>query len=434
MSLLKKLKGLLFPAEAEPGQLPPWIDRLKPATYTSVTGLVIPFEYIDLSSYFTKKTAVFGNVNAPGVYVQDNGVGGFRFPMACIFSGANHDVQSATFLKSLLETGEGTLSHPVFGPLVVVPVGEIEHVSALVSAANQTTIMVEFFETTGLQIGSNPPFDSLLEAFEAAAAASFDEKLNVSDVADKKKFADGFVKKINGIENTLNAISTQLSRASDGMNDIADSITRTIDVTIGQPLALARQTQLLIGQPARIAAATRARLRGYANMARDIFGLNPTPTGYDYSAENAFHGDSLIASSAVSNAAVSSFNNDFVLKAEFLNAATELGALLDEFSTWNDDSYTNIGTGTPETQDTGDGWTELQEYVSAVQAELVTRALTATTEIRITLDRDRGNQELCFELYGTAKPDQLDFFASTNDFSGDEIFVIKEGREIVYYV
>jgi len=434
MGLLDKLKGLLFPTPQEPGELPPWIDRLQEAKYTSLSGIEVPFDYIDLQSFFSKKTAVFQNVNAPGAYIQDNGTGGFQFPMGCVFSGPNHDTEASTLLKALLETGEGTLIHPIFGSIVVIPVGRIEHVSALASAANMTTIMVEFFETTGLQLGALPPFDSLLDDFSAAAAADFAEKLNVDDVADSANFVERFTRRINQISNTLTNISSGLTDATESMKDVSDSLTRTMDVLIGQPLALARQTQLLIGEPARLAEATRARLEAYGNLARNIFGLNTVPTGYDFSAENGFHGDSLIASSSVAGAAESAFNNDFYTVSEFIAAAVELNALLDEFSTWSDNAYTAIGDFNTETQDTGDGWIQLQEYVSSVVSTLITGALTATNEVKITLDRERGTQELCYELYGTSKPDQLDIFASSNNFGGDEYFTLQEGREIVYFV
>ena len=55
MGLLTKLKGLLFPADAEPGQPPPWIDRLHEDNYTSLSGATIPIDYIDIQSFITKK-------------------------------------------------------------------------------------------------------------------------------------------------------------------------------------------------------------------------------------------------------------------------------------------------------------------------------------------------------------------------------------------
>jgi hypothetical protein len=434
MSLLNKLKALVFPEPASPGDPPSWVDRLQDARFVSLSGIEIPFQYVDLSTFFVKKTAVFENVNADGVYVQDNGVGGVRFPMVCYFEGDRHDIEARAFMKAILERGEGTLYHPIFGAVVVIPVGEIENVSALVSAANQTTITVEFFETTGLQIGDLPPFDSLLDAFETDAAVEFGDKLNVTDVADEQNFINRFNRRINQVSDTLSSISSALSTQQGNIDDIGDSITRSIDVLVGQPLALARQTQLLIASPANIAAAATDKLKAYANLAREIFGLLPTPTGYDFSAENGFHGDSLIAGGCVAYHAVAANDNDFTTSNEFIAAASGIGALLEEFSTWSDDAYTAIGEDTPETADTGDGWLQLQELGTAVISNLVTQSLSALRPIRITLDRERGTQELCYELYRTSKPAQLDFFASTNDFSGDEYFTLQEGREIVYFV
>jgi len=433
MSLISKLKEKLFPADAEPGAPPSWIGRLQEAKYVSLSGVSVPFQYLDLSAIFPKKTAVFESVNADGVYVQDNGVGGARFPMLCYFSGDSHDIEAATMIKALLERGEGTLYHPIFGKVNVVPFGDIEYVSALATAANQTSFSVEFIETTGLVAGDVQALDSLLDAFQSAAAAEFAAKLNVDDVADKATFKAKFERAINKVSKTLGAVQGLTEEAQSGLSDISDSINRTIDVLIGQPLTLARQTQMLILEPARIARATRARLEAYANMARDIFGISSRSNGYDYDGENEFHGNSLIASGCVAGAAVSSLNNDFQYSSEFSQAITELGEILDEFSTWSDDTYTDMTDGTPERQDTGGAWLDLSALVRDIAAQLIVQSFDATKGIRITLDRDRGMMELCFELYGTASHDQLEQFIRQNALGGDEHFLIKQGREIVYY-
>jgi hypothetical protein len=433
VSLIKKLKEALFPADPEPGAPPSWIDRLQAAKYVSLSGVTVPFDYVDLTVLFGKKTAIFENVNADGVYVQDNGVSGARFPMLCYFSGDAHDVQAATMLKALLERGEGTLYHPIFGRVVVVPTGEIEYTSALVSAANQTSFMVEFAETTGLLAGDVVAFDSLMEAFQSAAAADFADKLNVADVADEVSFKEKFTRGITKVSKGIGAVQGLTESAQNSLADMSDSINRTIDVLVGQPLTLARQTQMLILEPGRIARATRARLEAYIGLAEDIFGLKAAPTGYDYSGENGFHGDNLLASSIVAGSALTAAEGDFDHAADYFHAAQSLTDLLDDYSTWKDDAYTTIGQGTPETADTGDGWLDLLAVVQAAVAELVRQSFDADTAVKITLDRDRGMQELVFELYGTASHDMIEKFAKDNALGGDEYFILQKGREVVYY-
>lgn len=434
MSLIKKLKDALFPPDPEPGAPPSWIERLQEAKYVSLSGVSVPFEYADLSATFVKKTAIFENVNADGVYVQDNGLSGSRFPMLCYFSGDAHDVKAATMLKALLERGEGTLYHPIFGKINVVPTGEIEYTSSLVSAANQTSFMVEFYETTGLVIGDVASFDSLAEAFQAAAAADFSDKLNVDDVADKATFKEKFTRGINKISKGIGSVQGITTKAQNALSDASDSINRTIDVLVGQPLALARQTQMLILEPARIVEATKARLEAYLNLAADIFGIKTEPNGYDYDAENGFHGNNLMASSLVAGTAEISVNGSFDHAADYFRAAESLGSLLDDYTEWKDNAYGAMSPDTAETTDTGDGWIDLLALVQAAVSDLIRKSFDAETMIRLTLDRDRGMQELVFELYGSASNDVIERFAKDNAIGGDEYFILKKGREVVYYV
>jgi prophage DNA circulation protein len=428
MGLLDKFKNILL-GDEDP-ERPAWIERLQPASYVSQSGQKVDFDYGDLNATFNKKIAVFENSNSDGVYVQNNGVGGHSFPMACFFSGGNHDKQASAFIKALLETGPGTLYHPIFGYTSVMPGGQIQYVSELVSRANQTTILVEFLETTGLQIGGQAGFQQIVDSFNDASSASFADKINTTDIVDEENFKTKFVNAVGITKRSLKAVSGTVTGVQNDIDDIGDSIIGGIDLLVGTPLTIARQTQILIDTPARIKGEIKAVLAGYRDMAQSIFGTEPDPSGYDFEAENNFYIDKLFVSSMVSSSATSSLQNEYTTKTEFVNNAKELVDLLKDYVDWSDDGYTIIDPNL----DDGDGYSELLAVINSSIGTLLDSSFNAKTEFTIILDSDRGMQELCFELYGSSKPDVLDLFASTNDFSGDEYFIIKEGREIVYYL
>jgi hypothetical protein len=350
--------------------------------------------------------------------------------MACFFSGGNHDKQAASFIKALLETGTGTLYHPIFGYTSVMPGGQIQYVSELVSRANQTTILVEFLETTGLQIGGVAAFQQIVDSFNEASSISFADKLNTTDIVDEENFKTKFVSAVGVVKRTLKAVSGTLTDAQNNIDDIGDSLIRGIDLLVGTPLTIARQTQILINTPATIRGNVKATLAAYRGMAQNIFGTEPEPSGYDFEAENNFYNDKMFVSAMVSSSATSSLQNDYTTKTEFVNNAKELVDLLKDYIDWSDDGYTIIDPNL----DDGDGYSELLAVINSSISSLLDSSFNAKTEFTIILSSDRGMQELCFELYGSSKPDVLDLFASTNDFGGDEYFIIKEGREIVYYL
>jgi hypothetical protein len=238
------------------------------------------------------------------------------------------------------------------------------------------------------------------------------------------------VSAVGVVKRTLKAVSGTLTDAQNNIDDIGDSLIRGIDLLVGTPLTIARQTQILINTPATIRGNVKATLAAYRGMAQNIFGTEPDPSGYDFEAENNFYNDKMFVSAMVSSSATSSLQNDYTTKTEFVNNAKELVDLLKDYIDWSDDGYTIIDPNL----DDGDGYSELLAVINSSISSLLDSSFNAKTEFTIILSSDRGMQELCFELYGSSKPDVLDLFASTNDFGGDEYFIIKEGREIVYYL
>lgn len=436
MSFLKdKLKGLLFPEPVAFGEPPPWVGRLQESKFVSLSGVDVPFVYLDLRALFPKKTAVFQSATGDGAYIQDNGLGGFRFPMMLMFTGGDHDVKANIAVQALLERGEGTLYHPIFGPITVIAGGEIEYVSNLVSEANQTSIIVEFFETTGLQIGNLPPFDSVLDFFEEASADSFAEKLDLTDPADEANFTDRVQKTVGNIKVALSNISTGISDAQANIDDTADSISRGIDTLVGDPLMLARQMQRLIASPARIGTNLRSKLDAYGNLARSIFGSgDPKPTGYDFQAQNGFQLNVMTAANCLSSAAQAAADNDLTTKQELIDSAALLLQLADEFSTWKDGGFKAITDDTIISADTGDGWGDLYDLIGMAASNLIAQSFASATEYKITTDYEAAAADWCFQFYKSVKNDVLWKFANSNNLGGDELLTIPYGRELVYYV
>ena len=417
---------------------PSWEGRLKQARYQSPSGIVVAFDYEDVEATFPKKTSAFESAAGDGTYIQDNGLSSARIPLTIIFHGDDYDERADTFLKALLEKGEGILTHPVYGEVDCVPFGDITRQDALKTAANQAIFSVEFYETTGLSLGQLGNFQQLFEVYEDLAAGSFADKLNTTDIANRETFKSKFQRTLKTVERGLTNATRIVEGASKRTEAVSESINRGLDLLVGQPLTLARQTQIMIGEPARIVGATRERLRAYRNLARDIFGLGTAaPDSFDFENSNGFQSDLLFAGSLVANSAITAELATFETKPQYLKAADELAQLADEMIQWQDDNFASLSqtdTVQEETTDTGAGWSELIDLLSLIIGNLVARSFDAKTEYRVELSRDRSMVDLCFELYGTADPAQLDIFQQQNELGGDEYFVIKRGRSIVWYL
>ena len=117
-----------------------WGDRLKEAAYTPNTGGRIVFLYEDVSDTFEKRTSGFNFPDVDGTYVQDLGNTGRKYPLTVIFTGPNNDLDGDAFLEALRVKGPGSLDHPVYGTVSVIPFGEIKRTNAVKTAANETKI------------------------------------------------------------------------------------------------------------------------------------------------------------------------------------------------------------------------------------------------------------------------------------------------------
>ncbi len=450
MGLLKNIKAALFPADADPDGPPAWTSRLKDAKYTSAKNVSFEYKYLDLSSFIPIKSSVFTSVDGDGAYVQHNGVGGMRFPMLMLITGADNDQGAKTALKALTEAGDGTLNHPVFGAVNVGITGEIEQINAFVTAANQTSFVVEFVETTGIQIDGLPPFASSLDAYLENAAQSFADTVSVADKAEEISLATKVTDSIGKVKVMTDRVSAGIEETQSAIDDTFDSINLAIDTLVKDPLMLARQVQYLVMTPAREVALIKDKLEAYKNLALDIFGANsnPKPNLYDSAPKNDYAVDSLISGALVAGMTQLSQNNDFEYQKDLIFAADSNAETSETYIAWADNGAESLsfttggGTVTVVTNNSGD-WSDLNNTVAIANKNLLQQVNknrstsergAVKTEIKVTTTRRRSMMAWCFEFYGSVKPGVLNRFRRENDLGGDELFYIETNRELVYYV
>jgi prophage DNA circulation protein len=408
-----------------------WQERLRAASLESPSGVVITFDYENVSKIVPKKTTAFEFPDFNGTFVQDLGHSGRRYPLRMFFSGDTHDIQAEELEAVLLEVGVSTLTHPVWGVVKVVPFGNIQYRNDLKTAANQTVVDVTFWESIESLFPTNQtdPASNVISAVKEhadAAADAFDNGINTDTEVEKIELKSEYTTLLNNVSSGLESIASVNAEIEKEFNAINDSINNSIDILIGQPLTLAFQTMLLIKAPARAVALISDRLAAYKNLADQIFSSSNPPA-----TENSFQTNDLYASTAVTGSILSVVNNQFITKVDALSAAEEIIVQMDAFTTWRDDNLTNLSI-----VDTGEMYQQLQEAVALVVGFLIEISFTLKQERRIILQSNHTMIDLIDDLYpdDAIIDDELDFFMQSNDFSGSEILELLRGREIVYYV
>ncbi len=417
-----------------------WNDRIREAAYTSPSGIRQPFIYENVTQVWDKKTEGFNFPDADGTFVQDNGRSGRRFPLRVIFSGGDHDTEAEAFDALLVERGTGTLDHPMYGTVLVVPFGAITRRDDLKTAANQTIFEVTFWETIDLvyPTAQTDPASAVLasvEEYNEAAAEELADGLSLDTAVERVTSKNQVLALVDTVKSGLQAVADITEEVQKEFDAIVDSITNGIDLLVGAPVALALQVTQMIQAPGRALASIKSKIDAYQNLiTRIVSGAPGSPTSPGDEGEpalaettNALRTADLYASSYVTGSIVSTVNNQFFSKTEALEAAQEVLAQLDAVVVWRDANFEAL-----EEIDTGGSYQKLQEAVALTAGFLVEISFTLKTERRIVLDRDRTMIDLVAQLYG-AVDSELDFFITSNDLSGSEILELPAGRRIVYY-
>lgn len=417
-----------------------WEDRLAEAAYTSPGGTRQTFSYVDVSRELDVNAAAFAFPGVDGVYVQDNGRSGHRYPLACIFSGPECDTEAEAFEGLLNERGMGLLEHPRYGRVDVVPFGSITRRDDLVTAANQVVVEVVFWATLGAVYPSSrisPKFE-VSEALAAALPALSGDFARTMDLSSEARRANEKLTVrdvLRNVQSALGAAAAATESVNREFRDLQSQINFGIDVLIGQPLLLARQILNLITAPSRALAGIASRLEGYRNLLDRMVATSRPSPGDTATLErirlrlsNEFHTADLGGAGAVVGSISSVLENTFSAKPGALEAAEAILAQTATLTAWRDGRYAELGQ-----VDTGEGYQALQQAAALAVGYLVEISFTLVPERAVVLDRPRALVELCAELYGEVSDARLDFLCTTNRLSGSEILELPRGRRVVYY-
>lgn len=416
-----------------------WLERIAEAAYTSPSGRRMRFGYLDVSREIDKRTAGFEFPGVDGVYVQDNGASGRRYPLQCIFAGPDCDALAARFESLLLERGAGRLEHPIYGRVDVVPFGTITRRDDLVSAANQTIVDVVFWSTLGAVYPSSRLSPKLevsesLRLAEPALAGEFDRTMDLSSEARRANQRLTVLDVLRNAQSALGDAAAATESVNREFREIQSQVNFGIDVLIGQPLVLAQQMLDLIMAPSRALSGIASRLDGYRNMLDRMIASSPVGgppldlARHAVRASNDFHTADLSAAGALLGSISSVLNNAFTAKPQALEAAEAIIAQADDTTAWREARFGETGQ-----LDTGEGYQALQETTALAVGYLVEISFSLVPERAIVLDRPRALVELCGEIYGSLADERLDFLITTNHLTGSEILEVPRGRRVVYY-
>lgn len=412
-----------------------WEDRLKDAAYTSPSGERITFLYEDVSRSFDKKTANYEFPDAKGTYVQDNGSTGRKYPFTAYFSGEDCDQQADAFEEALSETGRGKLEHPLYGTVDVVPFGTITRNDNLKTAANQSIVEVTFWETIPLiyPIPQTDPASEVLDDVRGLADAigvNVADKLDIFSPEAIERFKTTTLVLIGNVQTVIgkatqikDQVTAKVSEITARIDSIVTATSETADLVRQNIADSMNDIMDLMALPSTVQTSIKSKINDYRDMISNI--ISPL---FPDNSEPDFLSSEAVVESIVGGLIVNVVESEFDTQGSALESAEDLLEVLDEVTTWTENTSEQVGL-----VDTGESYQRLQEAVAFTAGYLVEISFTLKKERRVVMTRSRSIIDLAAELYGQVD-EILDFFITSNDFSGSELLEVPRGREVLYYV
>jgi prophage DNA circulation protein len=428
-----------------------WEKRLKRGQYKSPSGKVIKFDCLASERKFQLRGTMFEFDGIDEGYIQRKGIGSRQYPLTCIFQGETHDLEATAFENALTERGFGTLTHPLYGEFKVIPFGEIGRNNSFVDKVNQSAVEVTFWTSTVTpyptdQINFANEMAASIANFDVEMAQAYSRNVDLRTMARKANLKSTYKAFLRNVSSGYKSISDEISGARGEIRDVQDTVNRTIDVFIGQPLLLAKQAIALAKAPARALTGIERRLAGYQFMVRDMIASTLALPKQTLGASlnlgsrlikiaNDMHTADLFVLSNTVGAAQATLEYNFANKREALQSAESIVSMYNDTIAWRDDQFEALEA-IPLGQsqlDTGEAYAAYQKVVAYATGRLVEISFSLFPERYVILDRPRALLELCAELYGRVDDSTVDALISTNKLTGDEIMEMPRGRRITYY-
>ena len=454
-----------------------WTDEIGEAAYTSPGGTRMVFNYsaqVERTTPLKTAESVFPDVD--GAEIQSLGLGGRKFPMTAIFSGADCFKDADAFEGLLCERGYGQLEHPIYGKHAVVPTGEISRSDDLVDGLNESRVKVTFSETLTDKafpesaVAASDALDAAMDDYGDAAVDAFADIIETGSVDDRlqlqsvlKAQGDSLFKGITSLAQKAGDTAQKIQQqVSDIKNEVAQW-TGAVDKLASNAKNIATGVIKVARLPAELYMGAVAKIEGYSSVIKDIInnvkkdpvgakaianqyaatsvvlGALVASMGYGVAktaqaAANGGSGADSAASSGGTGGGAGSGNSSggsaggFVSRAAVLSAAD---AVVEQFEAYKD--YMDAQTAKDAFVDTGDSYAALLDTVVASVQVMQQAAFDLPLARTVRLSRDRQVIELLTEFYGADGFSRLDQFITDNHLTADEIVIVPMGREVTYY-
>ncbi len=349
---------------------------------------------------------------------------GRRYNIEIIFEGADCFEVSDAFDKSSENTKAWTIEHPVYGQIVVQPLG-LSFDNSIYNITRITGTIIETIGSKALNTGISAP-----------------DTIVANAVRSQQVFTDTFAAEIptpetsllqamtNNVNNLYSSISSKIADNTDFTNftNAYNQANTLLTSVVVDSASLIGQIQDVAAFPANFTGSVFSRLDFLSTQFNTLFVNLLTPHKKRLYENNA-------ATSILGMCVASVTNYDYVTRNDVIGA---IDVILDSYNTYiaNLDSIqSTVGGNTDSYIPDADSLSSLAEVVQYTLASLFDIAASAKQQRTMVLKEDTNLILLAYQLYGlTADDSTIKTLQKDNNIGLQEMLTIKKNRQILYYV
>lgn len=403
-----------------------WEDRLNNIRFKITTGDGRSFSPLwvsgEASVEFNAKKYEF--IGVPGSLIDRKQPMGAKYPLTFFFQGEDNIEQADAFLKSAKDPRPWEIIHPFYGTILGQPLS----LSRIDDTYNVTKFVVDFWETISedypnTQVSPRDIIASKVQGVNTLGIISYTSgaQPTSADISSIKENTSDVAAKFDRIqtEETFAEYKNAVSKAVNSLDNI-----------IASPGEAIQSNQQILMLPSTYDIPVISRINAiylaYLELKAVITGRNDK---YYFESQGA----TLL--SALSSAAITPYEEDFVTR----DQVSEVNGIL--IGTYEDYLQT-IDQAQVSRYDQDNEWVpnpqlqqSLYELITDTTAQLYQLAFGAKQERIIEVSDDTNLFILTHRYMGLDQEDKnLEAFRKINDIRNDELFKIKKGRKIKYFV
>jgi hypothetical protein len=407
-----------------------WIEKIK--TQFSITmgdgKVYTPFSFnANKSDEFN--LAAFNFRNLDGTLIDRRRRMGTVYNLELYFNGGDHLEQAQKFQKSSWNTKPWTIQHNMYGQLTVQPISPVFYDNNN-KLLNATCIKVTVQETIGAaQVAPTESEPDVIATTAASNAQHFADYYvatvpipSVSDTNQMKANISGFQKALSKISNGADALRNAYNSAFSSINNAIHDVSAAVS-----------QIQYYLSLPAYIEDSVINRVNYIAqeidSLQAQVENLHLVPLKALW-LNNAGSCLNAMCVATITNIATT----DYVYSSQVLTVISSITTRYNAFVD-NLDTLQTFNGSEP------DSWIAdpqciqtLDDLVSYTLATLFAIQANALQPRTVTLTKDNNIINVAWSIYGLLPDDStIDRIIADNNLSGDELWQLPKGKQILYY-